>query len=77
MSSIKLFPKSDNDQFVYTSDAETYYEDPKKIPNCQVSNRLVAYHEWDPEFTEFACHGNILRFYVVDGLFATVEELLD
>lgn len=74
---IELFPQSDNDQFVYTSDAEQYYENQSLIPNCQVCQKEVAYHEWDTEFIEFACHGNILRFYFVDGLLGRVEELLE
>lgn len=77
ISMIELFPQSDNDQFVNSFDAEQYYENQTYVPTCQVCKKKVAYHEWDREFTEFACHGNILRFYFVNGFLGRVEELLD
>lgn len=72
---IELFPQSDNDQFVSTPDAETYYLDPTVIPSCLVCEYPVAYHEWETNRVDFACHGNILRFHFVDGFLARVEEL--
>ncbi|HEU0125145.1 MAG TPA: hypothetical protein VFQ56_02470 [Flavobacterium sp.] len=74
---IELYPQSDKDQFVNTSDAEKYYQNQTFIPVCNLCNKKVAYNEWDFKFAEFACHGNILRFYFVDGFLARVEELLD
>lgn len=72
---LELFPQSDKNQFVNTFDAEIYYGNSELIPICQVCKKNVSYHERDPNFTEFACHGNILRFYFVDGFLARVEEL--
>lgn len=72
---IELFSQSDNDQFVYTSEAELYYENSELIPICHVCDKKVSYHEWNSTYTEFACHGNILRFHFVDGFLARVEEL--
>lgn len=72
---IELFPQSGNDQFVYTSEAELFYENSELIPICQVCDKKVSYHEWNPKYTEFACHGNILRFYFMDGFLSRVEEL--
>lgn len=72
---IELYPQSDKDQFVITSHAEKYYENSSSVPNCQICNKKVAYHESNPGYIEFACHGNILRFHFLDGLLAKVEEL--
>lgn len=72
---IELFPQSGKNQFISTSKAEIYYEDPTKIPQCLVCKRTVSYHEWDSQRVEFACHGNILRFHFIEGFLARVEEL--
>ncbi|MCW7460140.1 hypothetical protein ND856_18735 [Leptospira bandrabouensis] len=74
---IELFPQSDNDQFISTIDAELYFIKPSEIPKCQNCKTEVAYHEWEKNRVEFACHGNILRFHFVDGLLARVEELAE
>ncbi|WP_039938107.1 hypothetical protein [Leptospira terpstrae] len=72
---IELFPQSDKDQFISTTEAEIYFEKPSKIPICRNCKTEVAYHEWEKDRVEFACHGNILRFHFVEGLIARVEEL--
>lgn len=74
---IELFPQSDNDQFIFTEEAELYFKEPSEIPICQICKTKVAYHEWGKDRVEFACHGNILRFHFINGDLARVEELLD
>lgn len=74
---IDLFPQSDNDQFISTTDAELYFANQSKIPTCLICKTDVAYHEWEKDRVEFACHGNILRFHFDDGLLARVEELAE
>lgn len=74
---IELFPQSDNDQFISTPDAERYFEKPSETPICQKCKTHVAYHEWEKDRVEFACHGNILRFHFVDGFLARLEELAE
>ncbi|TGL17918.1 hypothetical protein EHQ46_15795 [Leptospira yanagawae] len=72
---IELKRQSDNDQFISTEAAEQYYLNTEIIPKCSVCEIVVAYHEKEDTWAEFACHGNILRFYFVDGHLARVEEL--
>lgn len=74
---IELFPQSNNDQFITTPAAELYFEKQTEIPKCLICNTEVAYHEWEKDRVEFACHGNILRFYFVEGMLARVEELAE
>ncbi|MCT8335745.1 hypothetical protein NUH30_18815 [Leptospira sp. 85282-16] len=74
---MQLKSQSDRDQFVFTEEAERYYQNSNLIPICQVCSKKVAYDEWNLKFVEFACHGNILRFYFQEGVLARVEELND
>lgn len=72
---IELSYQSDNDQFISTDDAEIYFLDQERIPNCIKCNILVSYHEKENKSVLFACHGNILRFHIEDTLVTRVEEL--
>lgn len=72
---IELKRQSDNDQFISTEDAELYYLNPMKIPICLECKIEVAYHDKENTWVEFACHGNILRFYINESHVSRVEEL--
>ncbi|GBF44464.1 histidinol dehydrogenase [Leptospira ellinghausenii] len=72
---IKLKRQSDNDQFISTTDVELFYQNPELIPQCLHCKKIVAYYEKEGSWIEFACHGNILRFYIEESLVSRVEEL--